>query len=412
MRLGFSDKTILDALSVLTSGDKSSKKELESAYNVRPDVGRLAKLVKKEGIEAVDKLQEPELGVPVLMAKAQRASCAEEILLRIGDCAVEPKIDGFRLQIHKQTNSIKLFTRGLEDVTFMYPDIVEASQKQIKADNAILEGEAIAYDPKTGKHLLFQETVQRKRKHGIKKMAKEIPLKLIAFELLYLNGENLLNKKFEHRRKLLEEIISKGDRVVLTEMTHIQLTQDEKLEKLFQQAVKQDYEGIMAKRLDAKYVAGARNFNWIKYKKSYSSNLSDTLDCVVLGYDFGKGKRVEFGIGGFLVGVYDEKNQVYKSISKVGTGLSDDQWRKLKVMAEKLKVSKIPKEYKLTKTTKADVWLQPHIVVELEADEITKSPMHSAKLALRFPRLKRFREDKQPNQATTLTELKKMATKA
>ena len=408
MRLGFSDKTVLDALSVMTTGDKSAKAELESAYNVRPDVGRLAKLVKKEGIEAVKKLQEPELGVPILMAKAQRASSGEEILLRIGDCGVEPKIDGFRLQIHKQGNDVKLFTRGLEDVTFMYPDIVEASQKQIKADNAIVEGEAIAYDPETGKNLPFQETVQRKRKHGIDELAKSVPLKLIAFELLYLDGDSYLDQPFIKRRKELEDIITHGKRIVLSEKTHVQLGEAELLEKIFEKALADNFEGIMAKRLDAKYVAGARNFNWIKYKKSYSSSLSDTVDAVVLGYDLGKGKRTQFGIGGFLVGVYDEETKTYKTVSKVGTGLSDDQWRELKKESEELRVKSKPNEYEVYDVVDVDVWLDPKIVVELEADELTLSTMHSAGLALRFPRLKRFRDDKQPTQATNLTEINQL----
>ena len=408
MRLGFSDKTVLDALSVMTSGDKSGKIELESAYNVRPDVGRLAYVVKKEGIEAVKKLQLPELGVPILMAKAQRASSAEEILLKIGDCIVEPKIDGFRLQVHKRGEAVKLYTRGLEDVTFMYPDIVTAVNNQIKAKDVIIEGEAIAYDLKTGKNLPFQETVQRKRKHGINELAKSVPLKLIAFELLYLDGESFLNKPFDRRRKELEDIITNGDRIVLSEKTSIKLGEEEKLEQVFQKALADNFEGIMAKRLDAKYVAGARNFNWIKYKKSYSSGLSDTIDAVVLGYDLGKGKRTQFGIGGFLVGVYDEDSKLYRTVSKVGTGLSDDQWRELREKSEKLRVSVKPKEYEVYDMVDVDVWLDPKIVVELEADELTTSTMHSAGLALRFPRLKRFRDDKQALQATTLTEAQQM----
>ncbi|MDP3983055.1 MAG: ATP-dependent DNA ligase, partial [bacterium] len=408
MRLGFSDKTVLDALSVMTSGDKSAKAELEAAYNVRPDVGRLAVVVRKEGIEAVSKLQEPELGVPILMAKAQRASSAEEILLKIGDCIVEPKIDGFRLQVHKRGEAVKLYTRGLEDVTFMYPDIVTAVNNQIKAKDVIIEGEAIAYDLKTGKNLPFQETVQRKRKHGINELAKSVPLKLIAFELLYLDGESFLNKPFDRRRKELEDIITNGDRIVLSEKTSIKLGEEEKLEQVFQKALADNFEGIMAKRLDAKYVAGARNFNWIKYKKSYSSSLSDTIDAVVLGYDLGKGKRTQFGIGGFLVGVYDEDSKLYRTVSKVGTGLSDDQWRELREKSEKLRVSVKPKEYEVYDMVDVDVWLDPKIVVELEADELTISTMHSAGLALRFPRLKRFRDDKQALQATTLTEAQQL----
>lgn len=240
MRLGFSDKTILDALSFMRRGDKSGKKQLEEAYKVRPDIGRLARIVKGKGIKGVAELLEPEIGVPILMAKAQRMSSAEEILSKIGKCAVEPKIDGFRLQVHLQTNSksqapsskqiqnsndqnskqgnrissiqypvssIKLFTRNLDDVTYMYPDIVAAVKQQIKAESVIFEGEAVAYNPQTGEFLPFQETVQRKRKYQIEKYVTDVPLKLIVFDCLYLNGQSLLQEPYVVRRKKLETIL-------------------------------------------------------------------------------------------------------------------------------------------------------------------------------------------------------------
>lgn len=197
-----------------------------------------------------------------------------------------------------------------------------------------------------------------------------------------------------------------GKTIILAEKHEVE--DEETLEKLFDEAVSRGLEGVMAKRLDAPYQAGARNWNWIKYKRSYSGELADTIDCLVMGYDFGRGKRAQFGVGGFLVGIYDEKEQVFKTVSKVGTGLTDGQWIKLRVQGSRFKAQKKPKEYEVVKEVGVDVWIGPAMVVEIEADEITKSPVHTAGLALRFPRLKRFRDDKRPEQATTLNELKEM----
>lgn len=182
----------------------------------------------------------------------------------------------------------------------------------------------------------------------------------------------------------------------------------------------------MAKRLEGTYRAGARDFNWIKYKKSYSSKLSDTIDVVVMGYDLGQGKRSGFGIGDFLIGIYDQKLDKFASVAKIGTGLTDEEWKQMKIKSDKLKVKSKPKEYDVDKMMECDIWIEPKIVVEIRADEITRSPVHTAGrvmgpsksgsayvvkeagYALRFPRLERFRDDKSPQDATTLVEVEKM----
>lgn len=232
LRLGFSDMTILDALSWMGSGDKSARKYIEAAYNVRPDLGYIAKIVKSSRVNGLTGLKiKPEVGVPILMAKAERLSSGEEIIKQIGRCAVENKYDGFRIQVHfskelknlrikelrnKETmglfeepkkSFVRLFSRNLEDVTAMYPDIVRGVVDQIKVKEAIFEGEAIAFNPKTNEYLPFQETVQRKRKYDIGQKSIDVPLKLIVFELLYADGESLIDKPWEERRKKLEAII-------------------------------------------------------------------------------------------------------------------------------------------------------------------------------------------------------------
>ncbi|OGK23990.1 hypothetical protein A2954_07490 [Candidatus Roizmanbacteria bacterium RIFCSPLOWO2_01_FULL_37_12] len=431
LRLGFSDMTVLDAFSWMIRGDKSLRPQIEKAYHVRPDLGFIGKVIKSDGLAGLKNVR-PHLFTPILMMRAERLSSAKEILEKIGKCAVESKYDGFRLQIHikkSKVEEVRLYSRNLEDVSFMYPDIIAGVKKEIKVDEVIFEGEAIGFDPHSGNFLPFQETVQRKRKYGIEEKAKEIPLKLFAFELLFLDGKNYLEVPFiERRKKLMSLIKTSGDifkDVLITAPEEI--TEDEKkLELLFDDAVSKGLEGIIAKKLNGVYKPGAREWNWIKFKRSYSSKIDDTIDCLVMGYDYGKGKRTDFGIGAFLVGIFDEKQDKFLTVAKIGTGLSDVEWKELKVKSEKSKVKSKPALYDVDKMMECDVWVSPLIVVEIKADEITKSPVHTAgrKLkasksgkafevdvpgfALRFPRLQRFRDDKRPEDVTSLREVKKM----
>ncbi len=422
MRLGFSDMTILDGFSWMLTGDKTLRKTIEEAYHVRPELGYIGKVLKEKGIQGVKHIV-PVLFTPILMMRAERLSSGEEIVAQIGRCAVEPKYDGFRLQAHysREKNIVRLYSRNLEDVSFMYPDIVEAIKKNVTAKEIIFEGEAIGFDPKTGDLLPFQETVQRKRKYGIEEMVKSVPLKFFAFDLLYVNGTNYIMEPFIKRRAQLEKTVK--DNKTITIASHIITDDSAKIEVMFDKALSKGLEGILAKKLDGVYQAGARGWNWIKFKRSYSAKIEDTVDCLVMGYDFGRGKRAGFGIGAFLVGVYDEKENKFVTISKIGTGLTDEEWRELKKRADKFHTNKQPVLYEVDKMMAPDTWVQPEIVVEIKADEITRSPVHTAGrvlkpskngkgfavatpgYALRFPRLVRFREDKRPEEATTLKEL-------
>jgi len=428
LRLGFSDMTVLDALSWMHQGDKGIRPKLQKAYHVHPDLGLIGKILKKDGLSKVEKL-EPQIFTPILMMRAERLSSGVEIIKQIGTCAVEPKFDGFRLQVHKKGSEVRLYTRGLDDATFMYPDVVHAVRKEVKADEVILEGEAIGYDAQTDNFLPFQETVQRKRKYDIEEKAKEIPLKLFVFELLYLEGKNYVSESFTNRRAALLSIIDihnnrAGHGVIPAEEAIID--DPEKLEIMFDDAITKGLEGIVAKKLDGTYQPGARGWNWIKLKRSYSSKIDDTIDCLVMGYDFGKGKRTQFGIGAFLAGIYDVDKQMFMTIAKIGTGLTDDEWRRLKKQSTKLQVKTMPKQYEVDKLMDVDVWIAPGIVVEIKADEISRSPVHTAGkilkpsksgssfavdvagFALRFPRLERFRDDKAASDVTTLQEVETM----
>ncbi len=423
MRLGFSDMTVLDALSWMIDGSKTHRKNIEPVFNIRPDLGYIATTIKEKGVKGLAAAT-PVVFTPILMAKAERLSSGEEIINKIGECAIEPKFDGFRLQAHLKNGKVKLITRNLEEVTFMYPDVVEGIQKQIKAKEAIFEGEAIAYNPETGEFLPFQITTQRKRKYGIEEMAEKYPLKLMCFELLYLNGKNLINSPYVERRKALASIIEKGDTVIISEEETIS---DPKLvENFFDNAISRGLEGILAKKLQGTYQAGARSWNWVKFKRSYSATLDDTIDCLVMGYYYGRGKRTAFGIGGFLIGVYDKKNDNYVTIAKIGTGLTDEEWKTLAVRGNKIKSKIKPPLYSVDNMLSPDVWTEPEIVVEIKADEITRSPIHTAGrimkasksgsafdvdvpgYALRFPRLEKFRDDRKPEDVTNLAEVEEM----
>jgi DNA ligase 1 len=448
LRLGFSDMTVLDALSWMIDGTKSHRGLIEGAYNVRPDLGFIAETVKSNGVDGLKHVK-PTVGTPILMARAERMSTAKDIIEKIGTCAIEPKYDGFRIQVHYSKNKrqttinkqheqrsllgdderkefVRLYSRNLEDVTPMYPDIVEGICRQLTVDEAILEGEAIAFNPNTGEYLPFQETVQRKRKYNITEKSKEVPLKLFAFDLLVMNDRNLLFESYVTRRSLLDKVIKEGDIIQIAQGTKVESSQE--LERIFQDAVSRGLEGVMAKKLQGIYQAGARDFNWIKYKRSYQSKLDDTVDAVVMGYDFGQGKRQAFGIGDFLIGVRDEKRDMFVTIAKIGTGLTDNEWKDILHKMHNAKLKAKPREYDVDKMMGCDVWVQPKIVVEIRADEITRSPVHTAGrimkqsksgnaidvdvagFALRFPRLERFRDDKKPNDATSVSEIEKLYT--
>ncbi|KKT74406.1 MAG: putative DNA ligase [Microgenomates group bacterium GW2011_GWA1_Microgenomates_45_10] len=410
LRLGFSDMTMIEAFSWSIDNSKAHKLIIESAYNIRPDLGQIATILKKDGISGLRRLQ-PSVNTPILMARGERLTSGEDIINKIGRCALEHKVDGFRLQIHfsKKRDTVRLFTRNLEDATVMYPDVVEGIKQQINAAEAIFEGEAVGYNEKSGQFLPFQETVQRKRKYHIEEKALEIPLKLICFDVLYKDGQTLLSRPYGERRKILEDMVKSGPVLSVIEEKVVETPEEVKV--FFQDAVTRGLEGIFAKRLDGAYQAGARGWNWIKYKRSYAGRLEDTLDTVIMGYDYGTGKRTSFGIGALLLGVYNPKKDRFETISKMGTGLTDIEWKEMRQKLDLLKVSEKPARYEVDKAQTVDIWVNPKIVIQVRADEITRSPVHTAGkdnqqlgYALRFPRLETIR-DKIPEDASSVAEV-------
>ncbi|OGD89242.1 hypothetical protein A3J17_00760 [Candidatus Curtissbacteria bacterium RIFCSPLOWO2_02_FULL_40_11] len=460
LRLGIGDPTVMDALSLAKTGKKDLRPVIEDAYNKTSDLGYVAETFWAKGEKGLENVH-LVVGKPVRPALAERLPSAEEVIKRVGnEFAAEPKFDGFRVQVHlnregflgpviarnskndeailedrsprgvytefverargdKELSQVKIFSRNLENMTHSFPDLAEGVLKEVKAKSAILEGEAIAYNPLTSEFLPFQETTKRRRKYKIEEKAKELPLVMFAFDVLFLDGKDITQKPYSERRKLLEKILPAGRQISSSQTIRLAeekiLTNSKQILEFFNESISEGLEGIMIKKLDSPYKAGGRGFHWIKFKRAQSGELSDTVDCVLLGIYAGKGKRTEFGVGGLLVGVYDKKKDEFVTISRVGTGLTDEEFRKVNEIGKKLKLGKKPA--RVNSKVEPSYWVEPKVVLEIYADEITRSPMYTAGwdpdtgsgFALRFPRLVKFREeDKRPEDATTVQEIEKM----
>ena len=415
MRLGVADMTILDALAIVFGGGKEARDLFERAYNLSSDIGYVAKVAAQEGLDGIKKFR-ITLGKPIRPMLAERLSSAEEILEKIGGkCIAEYKYDGERMQIHKNGDEVLIFSRRLENITSQYPDVVELVKQHVKAGEAILECECVAVDPETGDMLPFQELMHRKRKHDIHKTIEQYPVNVYFFEALYVDGKDLTLEPLEVRRKALESIIEEGERVKLSKAI---ITEDpNEIEKFFHEAIEEGCEGLVVKALgkEAIYRAGARGWLWIKLKRSYKSEMMDTVDLVVVGAFHGRGKR-SGTYGALLMAAYDKRKDVFQSVCKVGSGFTDEDLQKLPEMLEPYK---IPHRHARVETgMEADIWFEPKIVLEIIGDEITISPIHRAAwgmikegygLAIRFPRFTgRYRFDKSPEDATTTEEIMEM----
>ncbi len=426
-RLGIGDPTILDGLALAILGDRSNRKLLEKAYNETSDLGLIGKTLLEGGLEKVQALT-VTVGRPIRSELCERLPNPEKVFSKMaplrqgsegqGDnisngIHATYKYDGFRVQIHKNGDKVEMFSRNLEDMTHMFPELIEGTLKQVKAKTAILDSEALAYQPDSEEFLPFQETTKRRRKHNIAEMAQSLPLRAFVFDILYIDGKSLIDATLTERMKILKKVIP--DKDILIPATGDILTDPKDLKFMLDDAISKGLEGVVVKKPESFYEAGGRNFNWVKLKRHSSGELQDTIDCVLLGYIFGKGKRTAFGAGALLVGLYDKKQDQFVSVTRIGTGLSDEEWRSIKEKTKGLELDHKPARVHSLITP--SVWVKPEIVIEVLADEITRSPMHTAGAlekdgvkepgyALRFPRLVSFRDkDKKAEDATTVDEL-------
>ncbi len=408
LRMGVGYMTVLDALAIAFTGKKKNKDILETAYNICPDVGEIASIIANKGLNGLEKI-EFRVGRPIKMMLAQRIDTLDKIKEKMpGKVAVEGKYDGERVQAHcDKRGKITLFSRRLDTITEQFPDLVKHLEKHLKAKEYVIEGEILAIDNK-GRPLPFQTLMQRRRKYEIEQYAKNIPIQLKIFELLYVNGRPLLYEPYEKRLAELQKILKEGEGVMPADRI---ITEDlEKIDDFFHKMLDHGYEGIMIKSLSGEYQAGTRGWNWIKWKKEYTKELSDTFDLVVIGAYYGRGKR-SGTYGALLCAAYNKEKDNFETVCKLGTGLTDEMLEGLPRKFGQYKMEKRPARVDVSREMEPDVWLEPTIVVEVLAAEITKSPYHTLGLALRFPRFVRFREDKKAEQATTTKEIKEMERK-
>ena len=410
LRLGVADMTLIDALAEAFDVPEDA---LERAYNVRPDLGLLGKLVAERGAAGLAEVRITP-GVPVMPMLAQRLSASREILAKLGGAAIcEYKYDGERAQIHVSPGGVAIYSRRLENITHAYPDVVEAVRRSVSAGEAVLEGEIVAVDPDTGDLLPFQELMHRKRKHEVEEAVREYPAKLNLFDLLYLDGEDLTDKPLIYRRLRLSEVVKEGEDVAIAKWALFD--DEEKVDVFFHEAISMGMEGLVCKSPASIYEMGARGWNWIKYKRDYRSEMSDTADLAVVGAFYGRGKRAGL-YGAFLLAAYDPKTDMFYTVCKVGSGFTDADLKKMYQMLEPYKMDH--RHPRVSSRMEPDVWFTPGVVLEIIGAEITLSPLHTCclgavrpdvGLAIRFPRFTgRYRTDKSPEEATTVDELLEM----
>ncbi len=410
MRLGIGDPTVLDALSFARKGDRTLRPVLEGAYNRTSDLGLIARTLWDTGEAGLEALK-VRAGHPLRPQLAERLPNPEAVIKKLGMVGVQPKYDGLRVQIHKEGEEVSIFSRNLESMTEMFPELVSAAAK-LDVANVILDGEAIAYNPESEEYVPFQETTARRRKEGIQEFAESVPMRAFIFDVMFRDGTDLTPLPYERRFEIARELIR--DSETLQTAPLMKTDSAEVLTRELLDNISRGLEGVVAKRLDSPYQAGARNFNWVKLKRNTSGQLTDTIDVVLLGYYRGKGKRAEFGAGALLAGVYDADKDEFATITKLGTGLSDKGWREIHGRLSGLEVAEKPA--RVSSNFVPDIWLEPAIVVEVLADEITPSPRHTAGMtasgpgfALRFPRIVSMRTaDKKPEDATSVREIREM----
>ncbi len=411
LRLGIADHTIMDALALAFTGNRIYRHILEKAYNVSSDLGIVARLLATKGLETVKSLQ-ITLFKPIRPMLAERVRSSAECIEKMnGTAAAEYKLDGERIQVHKGKEKVELFSRRLEKITHHYPDITEAV-KSLTLSEAIFEAEVVAINPLTDEYLPFQELMHRRRKYEIKQAVENYPISLNFFDVLYIDGQDTTFLPYVERRKIIEKIfhMDKKERIRIVPQAIVKNIDE--IERFMALAIENGCEGLMLKQLSSNYRAGAREFAWIKLKREYRSDIADTVDLVIVGALFGRGRRVG-KYGALLLASYDPDSDIFRSVCKVGTGFTDEHLEQFyRNLEDHITLHKHPR---VDSGIDMDVWFEPKIVIDVIASEITLSPSYTAAmdrmrkgygLALRFPKFTgKIRYDKNPKDATNVEEL-------
>jgi len=410
LRLGIADNTVMDALAISFTGAKDNREKLEAAYNVSSDLGTVAETISRKGLDGLKEFH-VKVFSPIRPMLAERVKSEAEAIEKLGSgFAAEYKLDGERVQIHYKDNKVVLYSRRLENITSYYPDILENIPKALKTTDVILEAEAVAINQDSGEFLPFQELMHRRRKYDIDRIVEKYPITVNLFDVLYLNGQDLLNEPYKTRRKKLVEITNEDEYTKIVTQTLVH-TENE-IEDFLENGINAGCEGLMLKVLDAPYRAGARGSNWLKLKREYRNELGDSLDLVVIGAFFGKGRRTG-KYGTLLLASYNQDKDTFESICKVGTGFTDENLDQFyQILQDKVTLKKNPR---IESGMEPDVWFEPELVIEIVASEITLSPVHTTAknsirsgsgLALRFPKFTgKIRMEKAAEDASTDQEV-------
>ena len=414
MRVGASTMTILDALA-LTFATKENRPEIERAFNVTCDIGLVAEILAKEGMEGIRNVH-VKVGNPIKVMLAERLPSIPEVVEKMGgECAIEYKYDGIRAQVHIGKDSVKIFSRRLEDLTKNFPDVAQSLREHFKGEEAIIEGECVAVDSETGFMQSFQEVTHRRRKHGMDDAVKRYPVRIFMFDMLYVNGRDMTLMPYIKRREAIKEWFDISDNVQMSNMRIVHSV--EEAEGFFDEAINARCEGMMAKSIsdESIYRAGSRGFLWIKYKKDYHANLTDSFDLVVVGAFYGMGKRAG-RYGALLMASYDQETGKYGTVCKLGTGFDDAFLDNMPSLLDDYKSPTKPASVDAKMIP--DVWFEPAVVLEVVGAEISVSPIHTAAMdvvkegtgiGIRFPRFTgRVRTDKDPEQSTSVNEILEM----
>ena len=410
LRLGVAENTVMDALAIAFTGKKENKEEIENAYNVSSDLGKVSLVVATDGIEEIKKFK-ISLFSPIRPMLADRVKSETDAIKKMPQLfAAEYKLDGERVQIHKQMNKIILFSRRLENITQYYPDIIENIGKSINVDEGIFEAEIVPINENTGEFLPFQELMHRRRKHKLEKAVLQYPITVNFFDVLYFDDRSCLNLEYTKRREILEKVVKEDNFAKLVPMLLVK--NENEIEDFLENSINSGCEGLMLKTPNAGYRAGARGSNWLKLKREYRNELGDSLDLIVIGAYFGRGRRTGL-YGTLLLGTYNPENDTFPSICKVGTGFTDESLDQLyQILSNKVILKK---NSRVVSEMEADVWLEPELVLEVVASEITLSPIHKTGLnlvrknsgfALRFPKFTgKIRYEKAVEDASTHDEV-------
>ncbi len=405
LRVGVQSPTIIEGLALAFTGIKANKEFIERAYTLYPDLGEIAKILAEKSLEEVKKI-DIQYGTPILSMLASR-EVYTEFISRLGvPFIAEHKLDGERLQIHKRGDDIILFSRRLLDISDQYPDVCQVLRENIHAENVIFEGEVVAMDPFYEKMLPFQVLSQRRRKYDVDDISKKIPVCLFVFDLLKVENESYVDKPLPKRRKKLEDIIEEREELRLVKSVIINTT--EELLEFFHKAREEGTEGIMAKSLqdNSIYQAGNRGFLWLKLKGLEGGKLKDSIDVVLVGAFYGRGRRKGW-YGTYIGAVYDPDNDRFVAFSRVSSGWTDEIMESLTKEMKQYEIDRVASNVICEDTP--DTWLQPEVVIEIIGDEITISEKFSTLgYSMRFPVFQRLRPEKGPKDVTTIREIQEL----